>query len=137
MTDAEPSRSPWYIDFIKTQGIPTAFLVGIVFMIWHAGTWAGANVIYPLFEKQTKFLDALEGIVKNMDTSIEKINDTLDEHGEHAAETLNSSKIAEGAAVSNGAKLDLLSEKINTSNEKLIGVLEKIENNTNQIRDMP
>ena len=132
MTDAEPSRSPWYIDFIKTQGIPTAFLVGIVFMIWTAGTWAGTNIIYPLFEKQTKFLDTLEGAVKNMDTSIEKINDTLGAHGAHAAETLKSSTTAEGAAVGNSVKLDMIAEKMNTSDEKIIGILEQIEKNTSK-----
>lgn len=132
MTDAEQSRAPWYIDFIKTQGIPTAFLGGVVFMIWTAGTWAGTNIIYPLFEKQTKFLDTLEGAVKNMDTSIEKINDTLNAHGAHAAETLKSSTTAEGAAVGNSVKLDMIAEKMNTSDEKIIGILEQIEKNTSK-----
>lgn len=136
MTDAEQSRAPWYIDFIKTQGIPTAFLGGVVFMLWTAGSWAGTNVIYPLFEKQTKFLDTLEDVVKNMDASIEKINDTLDEHGEHAAETMKSSRVAQDAAVANSQKLDILSGKINAANEKIIGVLEKIEQNTGPIREL-
>jgi len=59
MSDEKPPQSiqHWAIDAIKSLGLPTVFLCVVVYMIWAAGKWAGSEVVMPLFQRQTTFID--------------------------------------------------------------------------------
>jgi len=133
---AESTKAPWYVDAIKTLGLPTCFLAVVLYMIWTAGTWVGTEIVYPLFERQTRMIDEVQGMVGTMEESMRSISKTLDAHGEHAIESLKVCNETKESAQSNGAKLDILSERVTNSNEKIIGVLEKIEQNTVPIREL-
>ena len=53
----ETHKQPWWVETIKTLGLPTVFLVVIVFMLWRGGKWASTEVIMPLFQRQMVFID--------------------------------------------------------------------------------
>jgi len=59
MSDEKPPQSiqHWITDAIKSLGLPTVFLCVVVYMIWAGGKWAGSEVIMPLFQRQTTFID--------------------------------------------------------------------------------
>lgn len=136
MTDEAESKAPWYVDAIKSLGLPTCFLVAVLYMIWTAGTWAGSTIVFPLFDKQIKMIDEVSGMVKTMEGSMQGINKTLEAHGSHTVEALKVCNETRDFSKENGAKLDVLSERVTNSNENIIGVLKAIEKNTSPIKDL-
>lgn len=136
MTEEVESKAPWYVESVKSLGLPTCFLAALLYMLWTAGTWAGTTIVFPLFDKQIKMIDEVSGMIRTMEGSMESINDTLKAHGDHAIESLKVCNEARECSISNGAKLDVLTERVTNSNEKVIGVLEKIERNTGSIKDL-
>jgi hypothetical protein len=136
MSEEQSSKAPWYFDAIKNLGLPTCFLAAVLYMIWTAGTWAGKEIIFPLFEKQTTMIDEVSGMVKTMEGSMQGINKTLEAHGSHAVEALKICNETRDCTKENGGKLDVLSEKVSNSNENMINVLREIEKNTSPIKDL-
>lgn len=78
----EDAKKIWILDAIKGLGLPTVFLGVVLYMIWVAGSWAGAEVVMPLFKKQMAFIDKASEITENMSKAISKIEQTLEDHSD-------------------------------------------------------
>ena len=125
-------RGPWWMDAVKTLGLPTVFLGVVTFMIWSAGSWAGEKVIMPLFNKQMTFIDEASKMTSEMNRTTSLINQTLQAHGEHAIETLRISSDTQKVVMMSESEL----KGIQRSHEEMIRILEKIESNTDPIREL-
>ena len=130
------SKAPWWMEAIKTLGLPTAFLCVIVYMIWSAGTWAGTAIVFPLFQKQMDFIDQASEMTKSMEVTMSKIDGTLSAHGEHALESLKICSEIRNVCAETAGETKLNSERIRVGNQELIGVLKKIEENTSPTRSL-
>ena len=130
---AEPEeKAPWWMEAIKTLGLPTVFLLAIVYMLWSAGRWAGSVIIYPLFEHQTKMIDNVDGMVNATIQSMKSIEQSLKANNEQCIETMKTVNESARVISSNGVKMDILIESIRMEREKLLGVLGEIEENTSK-----
>lgn len=133
MPDEDVSKKTvWWMDAVKSLGLPTVFLGVILYMLWSAGTWAGTEVVYPLFEHQSKVIDDAGKMIQTMDSSMNEINQTLEAHGEHAIESLKQINEARSEIRENGMKVDRIVE----GNAEVLETLKSIENNTQPIRDV-
>lgn len=118
--------APWWMDAIKTLGLPTAFLMVLLYMIWSAGTWTGTNVVMPLFQKQTEFIQSAAEMTTKVSANVEIINKTLHAHSEHSVETLRIASETKDLVIQNGNAV----RNIADTNNEVVGVLKKIEANT-------
>jgi len=57
MADEKQDAAHWWLDVVKTLGMPTAFLGIVIYMIWAAGKWTSAEVVMPLVKRQMEFID--------------------------------------------------------------------------------
>jgi len=53
----EEHKHQWWVEAIKSLGVPTAFLCIVTYMIWSAGKWASSEVVMPLVRRQMEFID--------------------------------------------------------------------------------
>ena len=53
------SKTTWYLELLKTQGISTFLLLALAFCIWRTMDWTGQNVILPLVNRQMVFMNTL------------------------------------------------------------------------------
>jgi hypothetical protein len=53
----ETHKQPWWVETIKTLGLPTTFLVIVLVMVWRGGKWVSSDVIMPLVHRQMEFID--------------------------------------------------------------------------------
>ena len=141
----DPSaKAPWYIDAVKTLGVPTVFLFCVLYMLWVSGQWAGTTILLPLYQKQSQFIESATKMTEKMMVTTDEINRTLKAHGENAVENLrvtNSLHKATETCTSAiidchkqvQASQDLIREQAETNKEhqkNVLDVLKKIETNT-------
>ncbi len=132
MTDLE-KEAPWWIGAVKSLGLPTCFLMALLYMIWTAATWAGDTVVVPLFKKQMEFIDEASKMTSEINNATIVINKTLEAHGQHAIESLKTCNEIRSVVVENGDRIDTVRE----DNEKVLDVLKSINENTKPLKDIP
>ena len=147
MATDQSAKAPWYIDAVKTLGVPTVFLFCVLYMLWVSGQWAGTTILLPLYTKQSQFIDSATKMTEKMMVTTDEINRTLKAHGENAVENLrvtNSLHKATETCTSAiidchkqvQASQDLIREQAETNKEhqkNVLDVLKKIETNTEQM----
>lgn len=144
MANDPSARAPWYLDAVKTLGVPTVFLFCVLYMLWVSGQWAGTTILLPLYQKQSQFIDSATSMTEKMAVTTEEINRTLKAHGEHAVENLRLSNALHTATESCTkavidcqsqvkANQDLIKAQMDSNKEhqkNVLDVLKKIETNT-------
>lgn len=124
------NKTPWWMDGIKTLGVPTSFLIALVYMIWMAGSWAGNTVVVPIFNKQMDFIDKASAMTQEMSRTTALINKTLEAHGEHAIENLKTCQRVEEICSKTATDVKVMSK----SHDQILGVLQSIDQNTKPLR---
>ena len=66
----EETNEPWQIKLAKQLGLPTVFLLILLYFIYQAGTWIAQSIAMPLFEKQTKFIDKATDMMSDMSDTL-------------------------------------------------------------------
>jgi hypothetical protein len=66
----ELKEEPWQIKLAKQLGLPTMFLLILLYFIYQAGTWIAHSIAMPLFEKQTKFIDEATSMMSDMSDTL-------------------------------------------------------------------
>jgi hypothetical protein len=66
----EETNEPWQIKLAKQLGLPTVFLLILLYFIYQAGTWIAHSIAMPLFEKQTKFIDKATDMMSDMSDTL-------------------------------------------------------------------
>lgn len=66
------SQEPWQVKLAKTLGLPTVFLLILLYFIYQAGTWMAHSIAVPLFEKQTKFIDEATDMMSDMSDTLKE-----------------------------------------------------------------
>lgn len=129
-TKSEVTVPLWGVDAVKTLGLPTIFLGVLIWMIWSAGTWAGTNILLPLYQKQSQFIDAASTMTTKMALTTDEISRTLKAHGEHSVEALKVNMLLQQMLTENSELLLKHSKDIEESHNAILGVLKDIEENT-------
>lgn len=68
----EESSEPWQIKLAKTLGLPTVFLLILLYFIYTAGVWIAHSIAMPLFEKQTIFIDKATDMMSDMSETLQE-----------------------------------------------------------------
>ena len=124
------NKNPWWIDAVKTLGVPTSFLIAVTYMIWSAGSWAGTTVVVPIFQKQMEFIEKASSMTEEMNRTTSLINKTLEAHGQHAIENLKTCQRVEEIAAETQTDVKVLTK----SHDQILGVLQSIDANTKPLR---
>ena len=130
-TEVNMGKPPWYIEVIKTLGLPTAFLCIIVYGLWTAGSWAASVIIVPLFDKQMKFIDEASEMTREMTSVTSAINTTLKASGEHSIENLRVCNDIHKVTMETNGNVKTALE----SHDQILDVLKNIEENTKPLRE--
>ena len=134
MPDSDTDKTaPWWVALIKSLGVPTCFLIALLYMIWTAAIWAGDTVVVPLFTKQMDFIDQASKMTSEINNSTQLINKTLEAHGQHAIESLKTCQEIKSITNANGDRIDTVRE----SNDKILDVLMNIDENTKPLKEHP
>tara|TARA_R110000868_G_scaffold400006_1_gene674075 strand:- start:6 stop:416 length:411 start_codon:yes stop_codon:yes gene_type:complete len=134
MPDSDSDKTaPWWVPLIKSLGVPTCFLIALLYMIWTAAIWAGDTVVVPLFTKQMSFIDEASKMTAEINNSTQLINKTLEAHGQHAIESLKTCQEIKNISTENGNRIDTVRE----NNDKILDVLKNIEENTEPLKEHP
>lgn len=134
MGDSDKSPVSWQVEAIKTLGFPVVFSSVILWMLWTAGAWTGTQILLPLFNKQSAFIDSATKMTGSMQTTTTEINTTLQAHGKNAEEQAKT--YYEAIAESTKTNTDLIKQNqellrtLTTGSERQLDVLERIEDNT-------
>lgn len=129
-------KPPWWMDAVKTLGLPTMFLGVITYMVWSAGIWAGQTVVIPLFNKQVAFIDEATKMTQGMTSSTQIISKTLEAQGEHALEVLRISQEIQSTVKDAKSQTEINGERLRGLNDSMLKTLEKIEKNTQPIESL-
>lgn len=130
-TEVNMDKPPWYIEVIKTLGLPTAFSCIFLYGIWTAGSWAASVIIVPLFDKQMKFIDEASEMTREMTAVTSAINTTLRASGEHSIENLKVCNEIKTVTMETNGNVKAMQE----SQDQILDVLKNIETNTQPLRD--
>lgn len=122
---------PWWAGLIKSLGLPTCFLIALLYMIWQAATWAGEQVVIPLFKKQMEFIDQASEMTREINSTTTLINKTLEAHGQHAIESLKTCNEIKSLSIEHGDRIDTVRENHN----QILGVLKNIDENTRPLKE--
>ena len=129
-------KPPWWMDAVKTLGLPTMFLGVMTYMVWSAGIWAGQTVVIPLFNKQVAFIDEATKMTQGMTSSTQIISKTLEAQGEHALEVLRISQEIQSTVKDAKSQTEINGERLRGLNDSMLKTLEKIEKNTQPIESL-
>lgn len=129
-------KPPWWMDAVKTLGLPTLFLGVMTYAVWSAGIWAGQTIVVPLFNKQIAFIDEATKMTQGMASSTQLISKTLEAQGQHAIEVLKLSQDIHNSVKDAKAQTDLNGERLKVINDSMLKTLEKIERNTQPIESL-
>lgn len=127
----DPEKPPWYMDAIRTLGLPTVFLCALLYGIWTAGSWAASTIIVPLFEKQMEFIDEASQMTREMTAVTSAINTTLNASGQHSIENLKVGNEIKTVTLETNGNVKAMQE----SQNQILDVLKNIEANTQSLRD--
>lgn len=130
-TDDISKETPWWFGAAKSLGLPTCFLVALLYMIWSAASWAGEQVVIPLFKKQMEFIDSASKMTEEINSTTTIINKTLEAHGQHAIESLKTCNEIKSLSIENGDRIDTVRENHN----QILGVLKNIDENTRPLKE--
>lgn len=133
---AVDSKVPWWMDAVKTLGLPTLFLGVVTYMVWSAGIWAGKEVVIPIFNKQVAFIDEATKMTNEMTATTVQINKTLEAHGQHAIEALRITAEIHDEVKESGAETKMNGERLKGLQESMLKTLEDIERNTKPLPEM-
>ena len=75
-TDDDNGKPHWIVGAVKTVGVPTVFLGILLYMIYSSGSWAGTEVVIPIFKKQTEFIDRTAAVVEEIRDAV--VDDAVD-----------------------------------------------------------
>lgn len=123
-------KPPWWIDAVKTLGLPTVFLGVLTYMIWVAGGWTGNTIVLPLFRKQMEFIEKASSMTEEMNRTTSLINQTLDAHGQHAVENLKTCQRIEATVRDTDTNIKVMQK----SHDQTLSVLRSIDENTKPLR---
>ena len=105
-------RQPWWLDAVKSLGLPTVFLGIICYMLFEAGTWTATEVVYPLFKQQSEFIANANGVMKSIERTTEDIAKTINADGAHTIEILKAQQTLQESV--------LVNQKIMLEQEELL-----------------
>ena len=119
----------WRIKTIKQLGVPTAFLVAILYLGYRGVEWFGVSILTPLFQRQMSFMDSLERSVTTIDA-------TLNDYSTINAKLLSDQVLTHQAVLenrtinqdTNGILKEYVKERTE-QNRAILEVLDKIEKN--------
>jgi len=118
------TKAPWWMESFKTLGLPTMFLLALLYMIWKSGSWAATTVIVPLFEKQVQFIEESSAMTQKMSETVESIDATISAQGQHASEMMSSHR-AMREAVDTNLKAIHATQQVTTINQDFLKRQEK------------
>lgn len=130
------NKPPWWMEAVKTLGLPTVFLGVMTYMVWSAGVWTGQNVVMPLFTKQIAFIDEATKATQSMTSSTEIISKTLEAQGEHTIQALKIAQEIHNTVKDAKSQTDINWERLKVINDSMLKTLEKIEKNTQPLEAM-
>lgn len=66
----EETSEPWQLKLAQRLGLPTVFLLILLYFIYIAGNWIAHNIAMPLFQKQTEFIDKATDMMSDMSETL-------------------------------------------------------------------
>jgi hypothetical protein len=68
-----------FVQLVKSLGVPSALAVAVVYSIWRAFGWLGANVIGPLLKRQMQFFDDMDHAFERQAVAIETLSRAVEQ----------------------------------------------------------
>jgi hypothetical protein len=76
---AKMDKQPWWMETAKQLGMPTVFLLLLLWMVYEGGKWTGNNVIAPIAKKQIEFIEKASVMTDQMSRTIDSIDHRMEE----------------------------------------------------------
>jgi hypothetical protein len=76
---AKMEKQPWWMETAKQLGMPTVFLLLLLWMVYEGGKWTGNNVIAPIAKKQIEFIEKASVMTEQMSRTIDSIDQRMEE----------------------------------------------------------
>lgn len=149
---ASEDKAPWWVDFLKTVGIPTALLLGLSYAGFEAVRWYANEVLKPQVETTKKQLESQKEYIDKASRFIDTLNNEQELSkvvnrgaAEHQVEMLRITTGIAAVTEDTNTTVKIAAEKAareadaaKASSEKMLQVLRSIEENTKPIhKGMP
>ena len=105
-------RQPWWLDAVKSLGLPTVFLGVLLYMLYQAGIWTATEVVYPLFKQQSEFISSANDVMDSIEGTTNEIAKTINADGAHTIEILKAQQTLQESV--------LVNQKIMLEQEELL-----------------
>ena len=128
-------KAPWYVDFAKTVGVPTAMLCLVGWGIFESIKWTATEILVPWGKEQSVYVkratELAEEQAKNADTN----NLRLNGQAEHTVQMMKVTTAIQDVTEDTNTQVKLNERsRLETAN-KMLDVLQKIEENTQGLKE--
>ena len=132
MTEDKP---PWWMDSIKTLGLPTILLLALGYGLWTSLQWYADKILVPQQASQKQYIEKASQLMDQLAVSTAETSVKIGGQSEHTTEILHNTARIKDTTDNTNAELKLQGERSKAVTEKMLHVLQNIEENTKPLRE--
>lgn len=130
----EDAKPPWWIEILKTLGLPTFLLLGMSYIMFEGVRWYATTILVPQQTAHDGYIEKATQIIDKMATLQAENAVKLNGQTEHSVTILKIATGIEDVVQDTNSEVKIQNERSKAFNDQVLKVLENIEENTKPLR---